>query len=420
MKRNIVASFIALFFCIVCSNYSLYAQNTDLVDSAQTDLLADTSMKYFVPDIPHKDMRWTRGSNKLFSYQVGFAILLDYDWNIQNNTSINLVGKQPTEFDLRSARMTLRGKIAFKVPWSYLIGVEYKGFDRPDDVSPFGLTDLKFVVPLGKNADLTFGKIKETFCYEMVGDAANLPQQERLLSPFFKSRNTGIVFKKYLFNDRMTIAGGWFNDWFSGGPGTNTFTTRITGLPKWQLEGKQYIHSAVALRYTQAVNDAVTLKGKNQTNVGTYYVNTKSFTAGNQLNLGIEELWSMENFSVLMEYIHNWTSTPTGPQQFDGYYITTSYVISGGQRPYDYRAAYARRIRPDDRSGAWELVAQFGRVNLDNRAIHGGLNKRYTFGLNWWANQYWKAGMTYGISNLYLNEVVGVTNTFQWRIQWIF
>jgi hypothetical protein len=26
----------------------------------------------------------------------------------------------------------------------------------------------------------------------MVGDAANLPQSERLLSPFFKSRNVGI------------------------------------------------------------------------------------------------------------------------------------------------------------------------------------------------------------------------------------
>ena len=40
---------------------------------------------------------------------------------------------------------------------------------------------------------LTLGKIKEPFVYEMVGDAANLPHHERLMSPFFRSRNDGVT-----------------------------------------------------------------------------------------------------------------------------------------------------------------------------------------------------------------------------------
>jgi len=415
------ANWVLVLLCLVLSNKVLYCQHTDLVDSLQANILADTGKSYFLPDVNHKNMRWTKGGNKLFTHQLGFAILLDYDVNIQDETSKTQVGEQPTTGDIRSARMMLRGKINFKAPWSYLISVEYKGFDREEDDPAFGLTDLKFVIPLGKTSDLTVGKIKETFAYEMVGDAANLPHQERLLNPFFKSRNTGISLKKYLLKDRMTIAGGWFNDWFSGGSGANTFTTRITGLPKWELEGKHYMHSAVSLRYAEAVDGKVRLKGKNETNVGTDYVDTKSFDANHQLNVGVEQLWSMENFSVLMEYIHNWTHTPgNGTEQFNGYYVTTSYVVSGEQRPYDKRAAYARRIKPTGTHGAWELVGRFGSVNLNNRDIHGGTNNRYTFGLNWWATQYWKAGLFYGISNLDRDNMTGTTNSFQFRIQWIY
>ncbi len=64
--------------------------------------------------------------------------------------------------------------------------------------------------------------------------------------------------------------------------------------------------------------------------------------ATHQWNVNMEQLWSLENFSVLMEYVHNWTATTDfGLEQFNGYYVTGSYVLSGEQRPYDKRAAYA-------------------------------------------------------------------------------
>jgi phosphate-selective porin len=402
----------------------LQAQNTDYVDSSQVQVLADTGKSYLVPDLSHKQMKWTNIGNKYFTLQLGFVMLFDYDQNIQDEDSKTQVGKQESRFDLRSARVMARGKINFKNPWSYLISLEYKGLDRGDDVNAFGFTDLKLLVPLSKHSELTFGKIKETFVYEMVGDAANLPQSERILNPFFASRNTGIVYRHFLLNDRMTISGGWFNNWLAKGgslsESVNTYTARVTGLPKWVNNGKQFMHMGVSIRYLGAQNGMERLQGKNESNVSTNYVDTKSFSASHQLNLGFEQLWSLENFSVLFEYVHNWTKTPTGSEQFSGSYVTGSYVISGEQRPYDKKAGYARRIKPTGKSGAWEIIARISKLDLDNRDIHGGINNRYTFGLNWWATQYWKAGMTYGITNLLKDNILGVTNSFQFRIQWIF
>lgn len=90
------------------------------------------------------------------------------------------------------------------------------------------------------------------------------------------------------------------------------------------------MHTGVSFRYVDAQNGIVRLKNKNESNITSNYVDTGNFAATSQINLGFEQLWSMQNFSVLMEYLHNWTNTiDFGVQQFSGYYVTGSYVISG-------------------------------------------------------------------------------------------
>jgi phosphate-selective porin len=401
--------------------FDLKAQHSDMVDSTQKQVFADSGRSYFIPDVQRKrDMGWTKGGNKLLTWQLGFVPIIDYDLNMQNEQSEKQVGKQESRLDIRSARFSVRGNLNFaKNPWSYMVSLEYKGLDRTQDDDPFGFTDIKLIIPAGKNGNFTLGKIKETFIYEMVGDAANLPHQERLLSPFFRSRNAGVVYKHYFMKDRLSAAAGWFND-FIQGQGNNTFTARVTGLNKWEEKGKQFVHTGFGFRYVQAKEGTIRLRGKNQSNVGSNYVDTKDFAADYQMNFSFEQLWSLENYSMLFEYAQNWTKTPTGTEQFKGYYVTGSYIISGEQRPYDMKAGYARRVKPDGKAGAFEVVTRFGRVNLDSRNISGGINTIYSFGLNWWATQYWKAGMFYTISNLDKNDFIGVTNSFQWRIQWVF
>lgn len=417
--KSFALKFVLILFLTLFTN-TIFSQHTDLVDESQTQILVDTTN-----DATHHFMKWSRTRNKLFSAKLGFAPILDYNANFQDNDSKNQVGSQENRFDIRSARVMVSGKINFKNPWKYLISVEYKGFDRGPDDPNFGITDLKFVIPLSENSDLTFGKIKETFVYEMVGDAANLPHFERLLNPFFNSRNIGVIYHHFFMNNRLTASGGIYKDWFASdksfSKSNTTFTARITGLPKWENDGKQFMHMGVGIRYVDAQDNIIQLKGRNESNITSNYVDTGKLNASHQFNLSMEQLWSLDNFSVLMEYVHNWTSTNDfGIEQFNGYYVTGSYVLSGEQRPYDQKAAYARRIKPTGKYGAWEIFLRVGQNDLETKNVHGGINNRYDVGLNWWATQYWKAGMVYGIGNLEKGDVTGITNNLQFRVQWIY
>jgi phosphate-selective porin OprO and OprP len=81
-------------------------------------------------------------------------------------------------------RLMFRGKLKFEYPVNYFVGVEVKGKDHVQTGdSKVGFTDLEVSTAVGKLGTLRYGKIKEPFVYEMVGDAANLQQQERALSP---------------------------------------------------------------------------------------------------------------------------------------------------------------------------------------------------------------------------------------------
>lgn len=421
MKKYIFLLLLSISFCAIRTS----AQNMDDVDSSQAHLLADTNKQYFVPDVRAKHMRWADGGNKFFTYQLGFAPIVDYTAFVQDNASKEQVGKQENQGDIRSARISIRGNINFKNPWRYFFSAGYNGLDYdPSKQKPWNITDLYLVIPAGPLGSLTIGKIKEPFIYEMVGDAANLPQTERILNPFFVSRNVGFRFNKGLLDDRMTVAAGWFNDWFtqnqSFSESANTFAARVTALPVYEEDGKRFVHLGMSVRYLEAEDGVLRYKGKNESNVSSYYVDTKNFPASDSWNLGLEELWSINNFSLLGEYVHTWANTPMGTQQFKGYYFTGSWVISGEQRPYDKKAAYARRIKPTGKSGAWEVIARASQVNLNGRDVEGGLLNKMYLGLNWWATQYWRVSVGYGASNLDKDNLIGVTNSFIFRLQWIY
>jgi phosphate-selective porin len=410
-------------FSLVFSSQAV-AQHTDLVDSSQVQVLADTSKSYAIPDLTRKKAKWTDFSTRWITGHIGFAPILDYNAIIQDDESIQQVGNEESRLDLRSGRFSLSGRLLFKKQWSYMVSMEYKGFDRAPEDKNFGFTDIKLVIPVFWDLRWTVGKIKETFIYEMVGDAANLPHQERILNPFFKSRNWGFTLSRTFMKDRVTASAGWFNDFLISGEkfkeSGSTFTARITGLPRYSPKGNEFLHVGLGYRYLEAEKGVLRLKGRNEVNIGANYVDTRDFSASNSHNFSFEQLWSLQNFSLLNEYVHTWAFTPEGTEQFNGIYVTASYIFSGESRPYDKKVAYARRVIPQGKWGAWETVFRVSRVNLTSRNIDGGILTKFTFGLNWWATQHWKVGMFYGVSNLKKDDILGVTNNFQWRIQWIY
>lgn len=381
---------------------------------------------FLIPDVPDSVVEQTQIKERWVTLKVGLVTLADYTAFNQDNDSIAQVGKQQDQWEARAARLMFRGTLGTDYKVGYLVAGEYKGFEtEPEDL--WNLTDLSFTFPLaGPATKLTVGKTKETFVYEMVGDAANLPQQERVQNPFFVSRNVGLKLSQVIGDaQRMTASAGVFNDWWVNGDlvedsGTDV-TARFTGLAWDQRDGKSFLHLGVSGRYAGADNNTMRYKGRPESNVTDNYVDTGNLSGDHAWHLGLEALWNEGPFSVLAEYNRAWVSSPaSGNPQFSGYYITASWILTGETRPYDRTVGYARRVMPRGGWGAPELVARFSHEDLDDGAVQGGsFNKTY-LGLNWWATRRWKFGIGWGRTWLDRFDQTGVTDSIQTRLQWIY
>ena len=96
-----------------------------------------------------------------------------------------------------------------------------------------------------------------------------------------------------------------------------------------------------------------------------------------------------------------------------------SWILSGDGRPYDQKLGYAREIIPKTDQGAIELMARYSRLDLDDDMVHGGEMEKWTVGINWWKDAYWKLSMNYGRVNLDRFGMQGRSDIALFRIQWV-
>jgi phosphate-selective porin len=408
---------------------SAHAQSIESDLTPEAEALVRGHEHYALPDADDQDlaksMQIADPANR-YSVKFGLALLpADYTTFSQDDDSKAQVGNQRDEFEARSLRLMARGYIDLFRRWNYMFSYEYKGFANNPGDPDWAATDLSLSTEIADLGKLTFGKFKEPYAYEMVGDSANLPQPERLLSPFFTSRNIGVQWSNTVFDQRGTWAVGWYNDWWttgdSFGQSGNDFAARVTALPTWSEDGDRYLHVAASVRYYGADNDKLRFRGQPASHVSDYYVDTGNIAGDHAWNTGLEALWSVDGFSLLGEYVtSSVSSSSTGNPHFDGYYLTAAYVLTGEHRPYDRKAGYSRRVLPQGRWGAWEVMARYGAVDLDDKSVQGGTMDGWWAGVNWWATRRWKASITYGDIDLDRNGVTGNTKTWLSRIQWIY
>jgi phosphate-selective porin OprO and OprP len=401
-------------------------QNPDLAPDRGnfvTETPAAPEKPYAVPEPPRTLADLTHYESRSFSFQMGVALLLDYTNFSQDAASLSQVGKQESEWQPRAARLRAHGTIGSNYKVGYLVAAEYKGFDT-DPAEYWSSTDFSLAFPIGSPATkLTIGKTKETFSYEMVGDAANLPQQERVLNPFFVSRNVGAKLIHVFGEDhRITFSAGVFNTgWLKGASAPDSGTdvsARLTGLVWDEAGGKRYLHLGISGRHVGADNDTLRYRSRPETNVGDYYVDTGNLRADHAQHLGLELLWNEGPFSVLAEHVRaKVSSSASGTPQFSGCYVAGSWAITCETRPYDRAVGYARRIMPEHSGGAVELVARYSHVDLDDGVVTGGKFDRSHLGVYWWATRRWKFGLDWGRTKLDRFGTIGVTDSVLARAQ---
>lgn len=381
------------------------------------------SPDYAFPDLPPRKPPKPADELPPIYIRPAISILLDYTAFDQDAANIAQMGPQEDAGQIRSLRLMLNGSIGGSYRVAFLVAGEYKGF-ASDPATTWNVTDVSLTFPMGDRTKLTVGKTKETFSYEMVGDAANLPQSERVLSPFFVSRNFGAKVT-YVFGAAKTgtFSLGAFNEGWNiqstGDPGWD-FTARGTALVWDNPARNEFLHLGVAYRHA-ASNGTMRYRGRAETNVGDNAIDTGNFSASGGDHIGGEVLLNVGPYSLLGEYVFaDVDITGPGNAQLSGWYLTGSWVITGETRPYDRNVGYARRVIPQGRWGATEAVARVSRVDLADGGIQGGAFTRLSLGLNWWATARWKFGISYGHTWLDRAGLDGNSDSLLTRIQWIY
>jgi phosphate-selective porin OprO/OprP len=223
----------------------------------------------------------------------------------------------------------------------------------------------------------------------------------------------------------MTWSVGWFNDWWvvhqSFKNSGNDFVARLTAVPYFAAGGSNYVHLGIDARYTGADEGMLQFRGRPESNVTDYYVDSGKIVGTHANQLALESVVGRGPLLVSAEYAGSWTNaSASGDPFFWGDSIAVSYTLTGEHRPYDKQVAYARRILPLRRIGAFELVGRYSHVDVDDALVHGGIFDRGTIGLNWWATRRWKAGFDYGLIDLNRDGVNGITHAFHLRLQWAY
>jgi len=360
------------------------------------------------------------------SISLSAGVLGDYTYFDQDSISMAQVGAEDSQFDLRAARFALYGNFKlFDEEFKYLLSCGFSDYLTRDAKTLCNLFNATILYDIPEDRGrISIGKMKEPWSYEMVGDSVALPQSERFLKPFFQSRNIGIQYSNQYLDKHGTYTVGIFNDWLdediSFADNSQQFTARVTLLPYISDDHMNYIHLAISSRYNIQNSSTLRYKGQPESNVANIFVDTGAMDADSAIESGVEFLWSHDGVSILGEYLQsNVSSRSLDNPKFDGWYILGSWILSGDGRPYDQKLGYAREIIPKTDQGAIELMARYSRLDLDDDMVHGGEMEKWTVGINWWKDAYWKLSMNYGRVNLDRFGMQGRSDIALFRIQWV-
>jgi phosphate-selective porin OprO/OprP len=272
---------------------------------------------------------------------------------------------------------------------------------------------------------LDFGKQKQPFVYELVGLSLVASQQERILNPFFVTRSIGVQVSGPLAGDRMTWSGGWYNDWLESGASfednANDYVARITGLARVSDDNHSFWHLGLGLRRVGPDAGVIRLSGRPESNVADRYVDTGEFAADYAGSLSVESVWQRGPLALTYEHVVTRAAAPaSGDPRFAGRYFMVSWIVTGESRAYNRSLGYAGAVSPVGHGGAFEIVARYSELDLDDAAISGGKLDKFYLGLNWWSSQQWKAGIGYGDADLDRNGSSGDTRMLLLRLQWAY
>lgn len=258
------------------------------------------------------------------------------------------------------------------------------------------------------NTLITLGNMKEPFSLDqLISDNNTLFTERSLADAFAPARNFGFAIGTH--GERWTavtsVFGGNINNAAIGDQGVAS-TTRLTYAPYLSQDGNDVLHVGVAGSYRSLPNDgsALTLSSRSEAFLfARQFVNTGAIRDAASIGrIGLEAAWQAGPFRLQAEYILTEIGRSGGAPSlsFQGGYIQAGLLLNGKGRRYAIAPKYATEyavfggveVEEAQRvsrggTGVFELGLRYSAIDLEDRAIRGGIEQDFTAGVNWYPDR---------------------------------
>ena len=383
--------------------------------------------------------KWNRFDTRYVSGLITGAVVLDrQNWIDQDGQSHTQVGDL-NAFDggeIRGLRFGGVGTINFEKPWVWTVFGATHAFDQgfdTDESDDYSLFDLRLDIPLWEKASFSIGKQKEPLSMERLMALGHGPLGERaaVSDALLPSRNVGLVMAGTLLDDRVTLAGGAFNNWLdkdqpnSFSDNATQFVGRATWIPVQSANESTLLHLGAGFRHSDSEEGFRTQSGP-EFNRAPDYVATDFFEPDDSMTYQAEASLRSGPFWLHGEYVRTDLDAPAyGDPSIDGYHVTASWILTGEVRPYNKRVGIFKPI-PIARTvkqngwGAWEVSTRFSTLDLSEAPgpdeLDAGDVDIWSLGLNWWLTPYFNFNINYRYATLDRFGVEGSSQGFVSRI----
>lgn len=376
-----------------------------------------------------KDGLRFESSDKKYKFKLGGRIHYDgqfFDPDDETKAAVETGTNRiedGTEF--RRVRYEMSGDVADNVDWN--ISIDFANGTTNFRNVYAGVKDL----PIG---NFRAGQFKEPYGLEQTTSSNNIMFTERsLMNALVPAFNAGVMLFDDFGGERGTWAVGAFrtgtdNGEVSKGDGEWAGTARLTGLPYASDDGRKLVHVGLGYSRRSPTNDSLTYSSKPEANLAPTYVSATAATETVDL-VGVELAWVQGPFSIAGEYsqamIDGDAGTTSDPD-FSGYYLQTSYFLTGESRGYKKSQGCFDAFKPGENAfgegdgcGAWEIAARISNLDLNDDGTDGGELDDLTFGVNWYLNANTRLMVDYILSDLSPagGAPDGDTNTLAFRWQ---
>jgi phosphate-selective porin OprO/OprP len=407
------------------------------VDSGDTPKrsgwLAYTPPPMAIPMSYADTTKWNRWETRPVSGIFLAGLALDrQNWQSQDSASEAQVGDLK-EFDggeIRGFRVGVVGTLNFTQPWVYTIFAATNAFDEgfdTDEDDDWEFLDWRLDVPTFAGTTLSIGKQKEPISMERLMGLIYDPMQERstVSDALLPARNVGIMLSGTGFDQRMTWAGGVFNDWIDTGdsPGDSAtqYIGRVTWLPLITEDESNLLHLGLGMRYSNAKEGAF-VATEPEFNQSPLFVDTGFFEPDSVLIYDFEASWRRGPFWLAGEYLLSDSDDPKlNNPDVSGYHVTASWVLTGETRDYNRKSGIfnplsVTRSVYQNGSGTVEASARWSELDATDGLLDGGELEVFSLGLNWWLTPFFGVSFNHRWITLDHLGVTGDSRGFNSRI----